>query len=206
MKYRELYPTHKSTDRRRMAKQIIFSDSISITEIKDSKLDNWIETTLQKSKQNDDGVVVSNVGGYQTKPFLTKEITELLGGPAAIAIKDFTDRHFKFEMSNVWINENYKYSYNNCHFHGGCHYSGVYYYKVPKDSGQLEFHRTDATAFLNLYDFYKTPDTSSVFRINPLPGMLVVFPASFSHSVRQNMSEEPRVSVAFNFKIIDPDK
>ena len=62
MKYRELYPTHKSTDRRRMAKQIIFSDSISITEIKDSKLDNWIETTLQKSKQNDDGVVVSMCG------------------------------------------------------------------------------------------------------------------------------------------------
>jgi len=32
-----------------MAKKIIFSDSISINEIKDSKLDNWIEKTLEES-------------------------------------------------------------------------------------------------------------------------------------------------------------
>lgn len=176
-----------------MAKQIIFSDAISITEIKDPKLDSWINTNLEECKKKDKGVVVSNIGGYQTKPFLNKEITKLLGGPAGLAVKDLSEKNFKFEMLNVWINENYKYSYNNCHFHGGSDYSGVYYYKVPKDSGQLVFHRTDATAFLNL--------TSSTFKINPCPGMLVVFPASFTHSVEQSMSEEPRVSVAFNFKI-----
>ncbi len=189
-----------------MAKQTIFSDSISITEIKDLKLDNWIKTTLKECKEKDKGVAVSNIGGYQTKPFLNEEITELLGGPTARAVKDFTDTHFKFQMLNVWINENYKYSYNNCHFHAASHYSGVYYLKVPKDSGQLRFHRTDATAFLNLYDFYKTTDTCTSFRIKPAPGMLVVFPASYTHSVEQSTSEEPRVSIAFNFNIIDPNK
>lgn len=189
-----------------MAKQIIFSDSISITEIKDPKLDNWIETTLEECKKKDKGVAISNIGGYQTKPFLNKEITELLGSPAAKAVKDFTNTHLKFKMLNVWINENYKYSYNNCHSHSSSHFSGVYYHKVPKDSGRLQFHRTDATAFLNLYDFYKTIDSGSTFKINPCSGMLVVFPASFIHSVEQNMSEEPRVSIAFNFKILDPNK
>jgi len=184
-----------------MAKKIIFSDSISINEIKDSKLDNWIEKTLEESKKKDPRVPISSVGGYQTHDVLNEESATLFGSYAASALKDFTDKKFEFKMWNMWINENYKYSYNKLHTHPNCHFSGVYYYKVPKDSGYIEFHRTDATAFLNLIDYYKTHDTFTTYEITPTPGMFIVFPASFSHSVHQSMSEGPRVSVAFNFSI-----
>jgi uncharacterized protein (TIGR02466 family) len=121
-------------------------------------------------------------------------------------MRDFTNKKFKYAMHNMWINENYKYSYNKYHNHSDCHFAGVYYHKVPKDSGSLEFHRTDATAFLNLSTHFQTSDTHTGYRIDPYAGMLVVFPSSYGHSVHQSMSDEPRVSVAFNFSIIGVNK
>ena len=151
----------------------------------------------------------SNAGGFQTTdiypmPFDFDETEKLFAQwiqPAVGTILNGWNVPHDINSFSYWYNLNPKFTYNREHIHANSLVSGVYYIKVPKDSGQLVFHRTDATAFLNLYDFYKTLDTCSTFKINPCPGMLVVFPASFTHSVEQNMSEEPRVSVAFNFKI-----
>ena len=189
-----------------MARQILFSDSISINKIRDPKLDTWVETTLDKHKKQSDSASISNVGGYQTKDVLDEESIKLFGQYAALAMRDFTNKKFKYAMHNMWINENYKYSYNKYHNHSDCHFAGVYYHKVPKDSGSLEFHRTDATAFLNLSTHFQTSDTHTGYRIDPYAGMLVVFPSSYGHSVHQSMSDEPRVSVAFNFSIIGVNK
>ncbi len=174
--------------------------------LNNKKLLRYILTLKKQSK----GRNKSNPTGWQsfdlnlTQPIfskLNKEITEyFLQYINQILLKN------NFKISNMWANVNGYKDYNLMHYHPNAVVSGVYYLKVPKDSGQLRFHRTDATAFLNLYDFYKTTDTCTSFRIKPAPGMLVVFPASYTHSVEQSTSEEPRVSIAFNFNIIDPNK
>lgn len=184
-----------------MARHIIFSDSISINQIEDKVLDDWIVNTLKKNKENNNGVDLSNRGGYQTKSVLNAEINKIVGFHAGRCMKDFTDLDLKFEMLNMWINENYKYSYNMFHVHPCSHFSGIYYNKVPKNSGGLEFHRTDFRVFSDLYDYFKTPDTIPNFVVDPLPGMLIIFPATFAHSVGQSFSNESRISLAFNFNV-----
>ena len=189
-----------------MAKHIIFSDAISCSKIEDFELDNWIQTTLDQSKKKDEGVFISNVGGYQTHTVLDEKITKILGKYIPQAMKDFTSSNFKYRIMNLWINENYKYSHNTLHFHGMSLFSGVYYYKVPKNSGDLVFQRNDATAFLDYGNILNSKDYDTTYKIEPEPGMLVIFPATYLHAVSQSMSDKPRVSVAFNFNISESIK
>jgi|TARA_E500000318_G_scaffold1780_1_gene2478 uncharacterized protein (TIGR02466 family) len=189
-----------------MAKHIIFSDAISLNKFQDFELDNWIQTTLDQTKKKDEGVNFSNVGGYQTPSVVDKKITEILGKYIAEAMKDFTSTNFKYQLMYLWINENYKYSHNTLHFHGKSQFSGVYYYKVPKNSGDLVFQRNDATAFMCLEDFYKSIDSRTTYKVKPEPGLLAIFPGTYLHAVSQSMSDEPRVSIAFNFNILEPLK
>lgn len=80
---------------------------------------------------------------------------------------------------NIWLNINYPGSYNSPHIHQGDR-SGVYYVKVPEGSGDLVFTKTMET-------------------IIPKPGMLITFDAKEEHAVEPNLSDEPRISFAFNY-------
>ena len=42
-------------------------------------------------------------------------------------------------VSAIWANINTKGNFNTPHTHPGSHYSGCYYVKVPKNSGNLYF-------------------------------------------------------------------
>lgn len=62
-------------------------------------------------------------------------------------------------------------------------YAGVYYVTAPPASGEL------------LVDGNLIPAT---------PGLLVLFTADTSHSVREHRGDGPRVSVAFNVRVVAP--
>jgi uncharacterized protein (TIGR02466 family) len=185
-----------------MAKKTIFSDSISINLVNDLELDQWIRNNLQEAKIKTKSRMLSNMGGFQSEPLLSEEITDLLGKHIVKSMEDFTTKKFKYKLTNIWINENYKYCYNNYHTHPGAHFSGVYYLDTPKNCGDLVFHRTDVTAFLSLNEFFLNQDNCSEFVITPKPGTIIIFPASYGHSVRPNLSDDPRVSISFNFNIL----
>ena len=59
--------------------------------------------------------------------------------------------------------------------------SGVYYVTAPRDSGDVVFH-----------------DDGSKTRICPLAGLMLLFPPDLPHSVEPNMSDDLRLSIAFN--------
>ena len=42
-------------------------------------------------------------------------------------------------MGNMWANINPPGGYNMPHIHPNSHFSGVYYIKAPKDSGNISF-------------------------------------------------------------------
>lgn len=186
-----------------MAKQILFRDPISITNFEDHKLDDWIQINLDRCKEAKKTNFISNRGGFQTPNLLDDTITDLISPYILKSMKDFTDEKLHYQIDNIWINENYKFCYNKFHTHPHSHLSGVYYLKTPKNCGNLVFERHDANSFCDLPDIFKFNDEySNCFHITPKKGQLVIFPSSMGHYVEANLSDEPRVSISFNFNII----
>ena len=112
---------------------------------------------------------------------------------------------FTLEYSNVWMNINGTGGYNEVHTHPSSTMSGVFYVKVPSgEAGDLVIHRNPLEAFVmnqptsESFDD-STPHTSSNYAIPPVPGLLLLFPSYLSHSVRENKTEDNRISISFNF-------
>ena len=112
----------------------------------------------------------------------------------------------KLGLGNMWANINPTYSYNKTHTHPNSLWSGVYYIKVPKNSGKL---------FLE--DPRPGPNTSMPRRVDNLPkelwrvvayeakeGRMIFFPSWQPHGVDINMNTDKgeknwRISVSYNF-------
>jgi uncharacterized protein (TIGR02466 family) len=148
---------------------------------------------------------LSNVGGWQStdidllkyeelKPIhniITQKITEFSKdiGPNA-----------KLSIDNCWLNVNYKGHYNEKHVHPVTLFSGVIYISVNENSGNIIFHNnTAAEHYVEIRNnesdlFYKT------VTYKPKNGMILIFPAWLHHSVTPNLSDDPRISIAFNIR------
>ena len=113
-------------------------------------------------------------------------------------------------LGNMWTNINYPGAYNKQHIHPNSQWSGVYYVKVPKNSGRL---------FVE--DPRPGPNIMLPRRVSGIPralwrvviypaieGQIMMFPAWVPHGVEINESKEKgekgwRVSVSFNFIQVD---
>lgn len=84
-------------------------------------------------------------------------------------------------IDSWWFNVNTLGEYTGWHSHSRWHKVGVLYIQVP--AGDIEFRQGGA---------YWTE--------SPQTGDLLVFPGSLEHRVLPNISEQVRISVAFNFK------
>lgn len=102
----------------------------------------------------------------------------------------------------AWININGKGAMNSPHTHPGCHWSGVYYVRVPdpeamSQSGQIEFlDPRGGVAGANALP--ETDCFASKHPVIPRSGMLLIFPPYLVHWVYPNESSEERMSIAFN--------
>ena len=89
--------------------------------------------------------------------------------------------------------------------------SGVYYIKVPSNSGNIVFSRAESETERMYFQTKEIMDKSLSVndpRVNtehwftPKEGMLLLFPGHLKHTVEQNLSEEidsTRISMSFNF-------
>lgn len=98
-----------------------------------------------------------------------------------------------------WVNYNRPGDVNRKHHHTDCVVlsSGVYYLKVPENSGRFIVHdprgRTiESMADSKFYGMY------SELGITPEEDMIFYFPSWLEHEVEKNESDEIRVSIAFN--------
>ena len=106
------------------------------------------------------------------------------------------------KLQNIWANINGYKDYNLIHSHGNAVVSGVYYLKIPKNSGNIFFVNPAIqlieTTWGNCVDKY-TLQTSSSFRVAPVEGQLILFPGWLQHGVEPNLNKkEDRVSISFN--------
>ena len=149
---------------------------------------------FEAEKGNTD--VISNNGGYQSKRYYENEDfhRQIISN---LPLKD-DDLKGKFGISS-WININRKTNSNNKHFHfdSGIFLSGVYYVKVPEDSGRIRFYDPRptliSTAAHQLYF-----EESAWMWLQPIEGAVLYFPSWLEHDVEPSESDEDRISIAFN--------
>jgi len=111
-------------------------------------------------------------------------------------------------LGNMWANINYPGCFNKDHIHPNSHWSGVYFIKVPKNSGSL--HLEDPRPGANMMLAKQLPVKKIPERLwksinyEPIEGKLIMFPAYLNHCVNVNESKLKgekgwRISVSFNF-------
>lgn len=154
--------------------------------------------------RTDEGVSLSNRGGYQSHDISKTQdvdIQQLLNlvefhvEKIILSLKPYNP--LKIRMGNAWVNINTKNCYNTKHVHSFTHFSAVLYLKTPKGGGDITFYRPDTAKYFLPSYMIKSFDMTVTY--TPVANTLLLFPAWVEHEVGQNLSEEERVSVAFNF-------
>jgi len=174
--------------------------------INNQKLLKYILNLKKQSK----GRNKSNPTGWQSFDFnltqpifseLNKQITEyFLQYIDQISLKN------NFKISNMWANVNKYKDYNLIHGHSNAVVSGVYYLKVPKNSGNIFFVNPASqlieTSWDKCIERYTTQN-SPFFKISPIEGELILFPSWLQHGVEPNLNKkQDRISLSFNIRTI----
>lgn len=152
----------------------------------------------------------SNRNGWQSHHLQPHQsLDELIGKVKSVGETVFRfmkgKDEWKVELDNIWINVNTPGSYNTSHIHPRSFLSGVYYVKVPENSGKIHF---DHPCQSFTYDW----DGSYFNELNNMnsAGMYYpseekrnyLFPSWLAHSVESNNSKENRISISYNLKLV----
>lgn len=138
--------------------------------------DTLIDFILELQKV-DRGVNYSNVGGWHSTPFY--------------GIPDWFETYAEnietkagCNIHNFWFNVNDRGHSNKWHTHGtSFDLIGIWYLQVPESSGDFQIKIEN-----------------NIETIVPYRELLLTHPSGLEHRVTENLSDQSRISVAFNFK------
>ena len=108
------------------------------------------------------------------------------------------------EITGCWANINPRGSSHRAHVHPNNFLSGVYYLKVPPDSGMITFNdpRPQVTQ-ISPRVATSNPLNANTQSVPVHEGRMVLFPAWMPHAVPPNPNEDVRISVSFNLMFSD---
>ena len=124
------------------------------------------------------------------------------------ALNKIFDREFKIAIDEIWYNVYVNGEYQEEHDHlgsiGGAHFSCIHFLSFDRENHQPVVFRDPLRQLRNLsleldrnkYDDFWIPDVDE--------GDLLMFPSYLSHEVKPGKPtpDYPRVSIAFNFKVL----
>lgn len=157
------------------------------------------KTSQSRSRTNRGGWQSDLLDEHKELQPLILEINKRLN--ALREIINFND-NIDLKIESLWININSPYSYNARHIHPGSYMSGCFYIKVPEKSGNIVFkHPAFNLMFMNnsddIFSSYNEVNSLS-YSVLPQEKKLLLFPGWIEHEVEQNLSNEDRISIAFN--------
>ena len=147
----------------------------------------WLKEIYNYYNYNSKSLKRSNLGGVYHSPPIQNHppffpLTEIINNSYLELVKD-SNR----VIQEMWINISPPHGYNGLHNHGSSDkiHSGVLYLKCPPNSGNINFYN-----IFNISTSYIHP---------PKEKEIIIFPNNLPHSVNPNLSQEDRISIAFNF-------
>ena len=174
---------------------------------KDVQLDNnKLAQDIVNWSNQDKGVKKTNYNGWHSttdmgnKPEYQLLVTELMRMQKEIYDNEHLDRYAK--LGNMWANINPPGSMNRPHVHPNALFSGVYYIKAQPNSGRLKIFDPRPGTHMQMPVRKSGNPGKDLWRdasIEPKIGRIIMFPAWLWHSVEENMSNDIRISVRFNF-------
>jgi len=202
----------------KLTENLLFVTSCFITYINTTNHSGIVDA-IEKIQSTSIGNQRSNEGGFQSQVMQSPNFDNLETAtlfntvicPAAEMVATSLSLPSKMDRVGYWYNVNYKYSSNREHTHPNAFLSGVYYIKVPQNSGNITFLRSSSEHDKMEFIHHKIAAEGLQIdnnRINteywhtPVEGMLILFPGHLSHYVRQNLTNEiddRRISLSFNF-------
>ena len=167
--------------------------------------DDLIKHIYKLHKSDPEGQVKSNFGGWHSCDNPTQN-----GIPQMYIDYIIHGLHLfaPCKLLNWWVNINPPGTLNRSHCHPGADLSGVFWVKIPPDSGQIAFRNPNEYTQFNLMT-YAPQELQEDFhlyamrRMDAQDGAGLLFPADLVHQVEMNQSQEDRISISFNLKFED---
>ncbi len=132
------------------------------------------------------------------EPFsVLKTVMEEGVGKFARELKYDVD-HYPPQINECWLNVYGKGHSQDIHCHRNHVFSGIYYPKAPEGCGEVVFHSPLADQMLEPPVTEISPLNTSSFRIQPVPGRMLLFRSWLRHSVLPSDIDDDRISIAFN--------
>ena len=164
----------------------------------------------QLKKQDKEGRVISNRGGYQSNDLegehiplnnLFLDIEKHLNiFKNKLDVKD----EYNIKLNNIWINISNKFADNSSHNHPNSFLSGVYYIQTNDKSGDICFSNPNKNICYdwrpNLFNNNAKEHiiANTLWTMKSTVGKLILFPGWLDHSVACNRSNQDRISISFN--------
>ena len=195
-----------------MHREILFPTPVYFKMVKDpQKMNDYLFPLIKAWSEKEESIQKTNVGGgwhSSTEMYHKKEYKPLTDELFIMQHEIFKDYGMepKPGLGAMWANINYPGSYNKQHIHSNSQWSGVYYVKVPKNSGNL-FVEDPRVGPLYILPRRVQGIPKALWSLVSCPaveGQMIMFPAWLPHGVELNESKEKgekgwRVSVSFNF-------
>ena len=189
----------------------LFPSSVHIFNINgfDEVRDKLIDYAYEYRKNDPDGNIISNRGGWQSKDFPVQKEDDILHSFIINCLASFPYIKKSYNIfADAWININPTGSYNNKHNHPSSDLAGVLWIKCPKDCGEIVFDNPSGFQTfktINAYEdkFKNDNKIHHTYFFPPVEGRVLIFPSHLDHNVKENKSKEDRISVSFNIRLQD---
>jgi uncharacterized protein (TIGR02466 family) len=175
--------------------------------ISDAEEREMLAAVDTKHRADPAGRTVSNRGsGWQGELPAGPPFQPLLGhvqSASAELLHAFRISHGDLRVTTMWANINYYKDFNITHRHKG-HLSGVYFLQVGAESGDLVLGSVAAYCVDNpLIKLARDRDGRSFLEehVHPVDRHAVIFSSELNHHVEPNLTDQPRVTIAWNMVV-----
>jgi len=173
----------------------LWPTTVYVSEIRILDMPSMI-SEIYRLQSTESAVKKSNYGGWQSE-------VNLFDNPAFAQLTDeiastvFWLFNKNISIKQMWACVNKHKDFNVIHAHGNeYHLSGVFYLKVPVDSGNICFRDPRPAAINSTTNRIFNQGDSENFI--PYETELILFPSFLEHFVMPNESQEDRISVSFD--------
>ena len=202
-----------SAPKKQIRTEYLFPSQVVIGDIENfQSMQQGLIDWIYRYREKDPGIAkISNKGGWQSvskEVYADEGFLQFQGEIVPLITKMVDEFHVgkQAQLVQMWLNINGPNSYNVSHRHPGCELAGCLWVKQTPESGRFVFDDMDyRDAMLrtntdkeHLMKHKMAPEYVPDYR----DGSIALFPASMSHRVEINDTEEDRISIAFNIKLM----